>query len=384
MHTDAYYEADIAIVGGGIAGCTLAMALAPSYSVLLIDKLPEPLERVGECLAPAARRVLRKLDLLDPMVQQPAAGLYLPGLGARSCWGSATVHIVDHLHNPDGPAWHLNRKEFESYLRKEAVSRGVQCLWGMQLRNSHFGNARWRLKVGAATEPVEGHGIAITAKFVVDASGRLAGFARQQAVNRRHYDKLVAHWALVPSRETVRMSMISAAETGWWYSAPVPGAKRVLALHTDPDLVDRQSVKDPAWFIHAAQTNREMAEILAGATGPIDYCGVVAANSTRLKQVAGKQWAAVGDAAMSFDPLSSQGMFNAMAGALQLADLLLAPDRDKLDDPQLMEQVNSVYTAQMDQIWKHYVQHKNTFYTQEQRWKDALFWKRRTTDKPLS
>lgn len=377
MHTDAYYEADIAIVGGGIAGCTLAMALASSYSVLLIDKLPEPVERVGECLAPAARRVLRKLNLLDPIAANPGAGLYLPGLGARSCWGSATVHIVDHLRNPDGPAWHLNRREFERRLRAEAATRGVQCLWGMKLLNSHYGNARWRLHVNSATDPAAGRPVAVAAKFVVDASGRLAGFARQQAVNRLHYDKLVAHWAVLPGSRAVQMSVISAAESGWWYSAPVPGGKSVVALHTDPDLVDRQMVKDPAWFTGAAQANREMAEILAGAEGPVEYCGVVAANSTRLKRVAGKQWAAVGDAAMSFDPLSSQGMFNAMAGALQLADLLLLPGKAPLDDPQYLEQVQNDYKLQMDRIWDHYVQHKHTFYNQEQRWKDAVFWKRR-------
>jgi len=375
MNHKSYYEADIAIVGGGIAGCTLAMALAASYKVVLIDKLNEPVEKAGECLAPAARRILRKLDLLNGVIQQnPDTDLYLTSFGMRSYWGSETVHIVDHLRNPDGPGWHLNRKAFETYLRKETAAKGVQCLWGLKLYNSRYENAEWKLTVKSVAAD-ETHSIA--AKFVVDASGRLSGFAKQSGIGRTHFDKLVAHWAIMPDYITTKMSTISAAETGWWYSAPLPGNKRIMAMHTDPDLTDRPSAKDIDWFLDAAKANKEMAAIIDTVDDDVDYCGVVSANSTRLDQVAGRQWAAVGDAAMSFDPLSSQGMFNAMAGALQLAELLLASGQKNFDDPERWEQIQATYKLQMDNIWNHYVKHKHIFYTQEQRWKDAAFWQRR-------
>ncbi|WP_118973847.1 tryptophan 7-halogenase [Taibaiella koreensis] len=376
MKTDLAYKADVAIVGGGIAGCTLAMALAPLYSVVLIDKLPEPVARVGECLAPAARRILRKLDLLGGIVQQPGATLYLPHPGTQSYWGSASRHVVDHLRNPDGPGWHLDRRAFEAYLRKEASERGVLCLWGAKLHSSHYEKGRWQLVTKSADETEEDRIIPVTATFVADAGGRLSAFARQAGVHRTHFDRLVAHWGILPDREEIRMSTISAAAAGWWYSAPVPGNKRVIALHTDPDLVDRRAVKEAGWFINAAKGNLEMAKIVAAADGDVQYCGVVAANSTRLSQVAGKQWAAIGDAAMSFDPLSSQGMFNAMAGALQLSELLLSGER-ALDHPEHTEYIQAEYGLQMDRIWDRYVQHKHLFYAQEQRWKDATFWQRR-------
>ncbi|KAA5533719.1 FAD-dependent monooxygenase [Taibaiella lutea] len=375
MNHNFLSEADITIVGGGIAGCTLAMALSATYKVVLIDKLPEPVERVGECLAPAARRILRKLDLLDDIVQQNSTdNLYLPNPGTKSYWGSEMLHVVDNLRNPDGPGWHLNRNAFEAHLRKKTSESGVQCYWGVKLYKSHYENARWRLSLQSTTtdnEPFD-----IVSKFVVDASGRSSVFAKQLKIARMHSDKLIAHWATMPDREENRMSTISSAETGWWYSAPLPDNKRVMAMHTDPDLLDPAALKDAGWFTEAAKANKEMAAIMNAVEGNVDYCGVVTANSTRLNQVAGKQWAAVGDAAMSFDPLSSQGMFNAMAGALQLAELLLK--QTSLDNPEKTEQIQAEYTIQMDNIWNRYIQHKNLFYTQEQRWKDATFWKRRS------
>jgi len=379
MKTDSYCEADVVIVGGGIAGCTLAMALATSYKVIVIDKLQEPAERIGECLAPAARRILRKLNLLQGITDyNTVAGLYLPNLGTRSYWGSNTQQIVDHLRNPDGLGWHLNRKAFEMHLRKETAARGVQCCWNTRLSSVAFEQMQWRLKVKSSAETSDESVSCIKAKFVVDASGRLSAFARLLGVKRDHFDKLIAHWAIVPDQEAAQMSIISAAETGWWYTASLPDNKRVVAMHTDPDLVEKHSTKDADWFLEAAKMNEAMASVLT-TVDALDYCGVVAANSTRLQQVAGPQWAAVGDAAMSFDPLSSQGMFNAMAGAVQLAALILAPGQNALDDPREGERIATLYSRQMDSIWERYTAHKALFYTQEQRWQKAPFWSRRNS-----
>lgn len=378
MKTDSYCEADIVIVGGGIAGCTLAMALATSYKVIVIDKLEEPAERVGECLAPAARRILRKLDLLQGITDSNAvAGLYLSNFGTKSYWGSNQPQIVDHLRNPDGLGWHLNRKAFEMHLRKETAGKGVQCFWRTKLSGVQFENTQWQLKIKSTTETSDDFTRNIKAKFVVDASGRLSAFAKQLGVKRDHFDKLVAHWAIASGQEAAGMSVISAAETGWWYSASLPDNKRVIAMHTDPDLVDRSVAKDADWFLQTTKANEAMASVLK-TVDEVDYCGVVAANSTRLQQVAGRQWAAVGDAAMSFDPLSSQGMFNAMAGALQLAALMQTAGT-VLDDEQEGERISAIYSQQMDNIWDRYTAHKALFYAQEQRWRKAAFWQRRNS-----
>jgi flavin-dependent dehydrogenase len=106
----------------------------------------------------------------------------------------------------------------------------------------------------------------------------------------------------------------------------------------------------------------------------------VAANSTRLEQVAGQQWAALGDAAISLDPLSSQGMFNAMASAMQLKELLVASDSLSTPNSSKEAHFQKTYTQQINAIWDQYLYHKSIFYKAEMRWKGSPFWKRRHTN----
>lgn len=372
-------EVDIAIIGGGIAGCTAAIALAKFYNVVLIDKLAQPPERIGECLAPASRRILGQLDLLDGLEKAllPTGQVqHLKHMGTFSYWGSEKVQIVDHLRNPDGFGWHLNRQAFEIYLRETVQQRGVTCCWPARLNDVRYDASRWQLNV-TMPDDITNETSRLSAKFVIDASGRQSYFARTLGIERQHFDKLIACWATMPNREVNQMSTISASEYGWWYSAPLPGNRRVMVLQTDSDLIRHGIIKDAAHFLELAQSNKEMARLVADNAADISFHKMVAANSTRLHQVAGQQWAALGDAAISFDPLSSQGMFNAMASAVQVAELIKELDFINTSDTVKATEFAAIYTEQINQIWKHYEKHKLLFYSAEMRWKDAVFWQRR-------
>jgi flavin-dependent dehydrogenase len=373
-------KVDIAIIGGGIAGCTAAIALSKKYTVALIDKAAQPVDRIGECLPPAARRILKQLDLLEGLENKgyPAnQQIQQQNTGTQSYWGSETSTIVDHLRNPDGFGWQLNRKQFEVYLRSNAEQRGVNCFFGYKLQTAAYDNDLWTIGIKTSETTTESIESCITAKFVIDASGRQSHFARTLGIKRNIIDKLVATWAIVENHETITMSTISSCEEGWWYSAPLPNNKRVIAFQTDADLIERTQIKSADSFLQLATANKQMASILSKNKQPIQFHGTVAANSSKLHEVAGKQWAALGDAAVSFDPLSSQGMFNAMASALQLTDLL--------QKHQIIERTNKaqeavfqeIYTQQINHIWDYYLKHKSYFYGQEQRWPQSEFWKRR-------
>lgn len=359
-------KTDILIIGGGIAGCIAAISLIDSYQVTLVDKLPEPTDRIGESLAPASQRILKQLDLLEGLENQVGT-LYRKSVGMQSYWGSDQVHLVDDLRNPDGFVKNLDRQAFEAYLRRVAETRGVHCLWGSKLYSSSYENSRWQVQLRASAAPLSI--TTISASFVIDASGRQAHFAKSLGIKRQVEDKLVACWVTLPNCRTNTMSTISASENGWWYSAVIPGDKRVVAFHTDADLVAKNELKTTASFLELAKENPVILSLLNEHEDAIVFKGTVAANSTKLKQVAGQQWVALGDAALSFDPLSSQGMYNAMASAMQLQTLLLKYG--------FAETLQKIHTEQMEHIWHHYLKHKSIFYQAETRWKTAPFWLRR-------
>ncbi|NHN27734.1 dehydrogenase [Flavobacterium jejuense] len=359
-------KTEILIIGGGIAGCIAAISLIDTYQVTLVDKLLAPMERIGESLAPATQRILKELDLLEGMENQMET-LYRKSVGMQSYWGSHQVHLVDDLRNPDGFVKNLDRQAFETYLRKTAEARGVHCLWGSKLYSSTYEDSHWKVQLRANDDPLQTY--TISADFVIDASGRQAHFAKSLGIKRIVEDKLVACWVTLPNTKTNTMGTISASANGWWYSSVVPRNKRVVAFHTDADLVAKNELKTTVSFLKLAEENPVISELLQEQKGTISFQGTVAANSTKLEQVAGQQWVALGDAALSFDPLSSQGMFNAMASAMQLRVLLLHYG--------FTEALQKNYTQQMEQIWHHYLKHKSIFYQAETRWKERAFWKRR-------
>lgn len=359
----ATIDTDILIIGGGIAGCIAAIALTTTHRVVVIDKRALLTDRIGESLAPAAGRILQELCLLEEMEHQVGV-LYQQNLGMQSYWGSDQVHWVDHLRNPDGFVKSLNRKAFEGFLRESAEARGARCLWGAKLYDSAKEGTRWQVQAGNGNER-----ITINSAFVLDASGRQAHFARNLGLKRVIKDKLVACWLTLPNTHTNTMSTITASENGWWYSAVVPNNQRVVAFHTDSDLLPKQALKTTAALLELAQENRIIHALLDRRAEEITFRGTVAANSTKLQHVAGPSWAALGDAAVSFDPLSSQGMFNAMASAMQVSTLI--------QQLGFTAALTEAYTQQIDQIWQYYLKHKRVFYGVEKRWTTSEFWRRR-------
>ncbi|MFL6293040.1 MAG: NAD(P)/FAD-dependent oxidoreductase, partial [Thermoanaerobaculia bacterium] len=90
-----------------------------------------------------------------------------------------------------------------------------------------------------------------------------------------------------------------------------------------------------------------------------------------LRPLYGEAWLAVGDAALSFDPLSSQGISTALYCADKAASALGAV----LDgDPGALP----AYAALLDQIFSGYLQGHRLAYQAETRWADRPFWRRRS------
>src|SRR5262249_30360679 len=106
---------------------------------------------------------------------------------------------------------------------------------------------------------------------------------------------------------------------GWWYSFGLPQNKLIVALITDPTVVKlaagtRQSVWDVT-LSQAPHTKRRIGN-------EAKRLSVASVESARLNRMSGEGWIAIGDAATSFDPLSSHGLCNALEQAMDAGELL--------------------------------------------------------------
>jgi flavin-dependent dehydrogenase len=357
-------EVDAIILGAGPAGAACALNLAPFRRVLLLDRRVIPAPRIGESLAPAAHRLLADMGLWDAFLAEGHA----PCHGTRSVWGGPVPVEAEGLRDLDGAGWHLDRARFEAWLRAVAVGRGAALLAPAQPAAIRRDATGWHLGL-----VVGGRTLSVRARLLVDAGGRGAPLARRLGARRQVADRLVCGWlhGRDANGAVAGTTLVEAEPGGWWYSAPLPGGRRVLAFHTDADLPAAAATRSAeALLQRLAERDFLAGELHRSGFAPEAGTGFCAAHSTVLAPPVGADWLAVGDAALGFDPLSSQGLFNALYTGLAGAE---AAERHLDGDPAALPG----YRDRLDRIGAAYRSHLRDWYGAERRWAGETFWRRR-------
>ena len=335
-------KVDVAIAGGGPAASAAALLLARGGArTIVIERGDDRGDKPGESLAPAAKPVLERLGVWDDLARDG----HLPCHGNRSVWGSDRIEELPFVFSPYGHGWHLDRRRFERRLQEHACNAGATRVTSTPVTAVQRAGNVWRLRCGSE---------AIEADVVVDATGRASRIARMLGARRVIHDPLVALVAFPESASPDRDSFtfVEATEDGWWYTAPLPSNRLAVMFITDPPA--------PAF----APSGHTRARIEDHGYRPTAPPRVVDAGSARLDRFGGDGWLAIGDAAMSLDPLSSHGIAAALHGGMLAAEAILTADARR-------------YAAAMEGTWNGYASMRRAFYAAERRWAGAGFWGRR-------
>lgn len=355
----------VAIVGGGAAGSASVATLAPQVPVALVDRAEMPGWRIGETLPGAARRPLVAIGAWEAFA---AAGHEDAPLKA-SRWGSEEKQLLDAFRDPDGVGWRLERSRFERDLRSNAVRRGAHLMAGRSVSRIERGSAGWHLELDS--------GEMIEAALVIDASGRRSRLLEGFGQRRTALDRLACAYQRVPLIGPGDPSTYTqSTRDGWWYSAVLPGGERLIAFHSDADLGAFRAVRE-AGPLEVAANTPGLAGVVAdcdfGVAGAVETCSAASAAGS----AAGKGWFAAGDAATALDPLSSQGLFNALVTGIEAGEAALSLLRGHATAPHR-------YAARIAAIWQAYLEHRAIYYGMEARWRDAPFWQRRLIRQPVA
>src|SRR5690349_18181627 len=178
-------DVDVVVLGAGPAGSAVALALkrAGVDRVLLIDR---PVRRpfpIGESAAPGLGPLLRRLGLDDRLEDHG----HCPCYGNLSLWGQPQLMVKDFMNDACGPGWHLGRDSFDAWLLAEAGAAGAELLWPGHLEAAHRDGDGWRASIRIA-----GHDVEASTRWIVDATGRAAAFARRSGARRHRLDRLIA------------------------------------------------------------------------------------------------------------------------------------------------------------------------------------------------
>lgn len=306
---------DVAIVGGGPAGATLAAVLtARGLRVLVVDAG----QRAGppaEVLPPTAVPVLDALGLLGELEAGPDWACACFGVVKR--WGS-TEDRHEYLADRGGRGWIVERRGFDERLQQRARRAGAAWFERTRLEGLAQRGGAWRLALNGPRGWTSAG-----ARFLVDASGRARAVVRRIGVVTERTSALVATWPAPNARALhgrANWLHVVAGSAGWSYS-----------------LVD------------ARGETREVALSLGPARARGRDARHVSACSQLISSRVGDGWAAVGDAAVAFDPITSQGLCNALASALALSPAIEAA----LTSPRRAEESLREYGDAVARTFRH-------------------------------
>ncbi len=367
--SDKTISVSVAVIGGGPAGSSVALSLArQGVSVALIEQSAYAEWKIGESVPPACKPLLQTLGVWEQLCQDG----HLPSYGTCSAWGSSHLHDQSYLFDPHGHGWHLDRQQFDQALSDAACAAGAMVFRPARFTNcTRTSTGRWALTV----QLTAGNTCTLSTSFVVDAGGRKRPFACRQRTSIDTYDRLVGAVALLEAGNGAidrdASTLVEAMPEGWWYAARIPRDKLVVAYLSDGDLVTTQRARTPVgWRTLVDETTHLRQRLEAHRYYVQVPPRVVSASSSRLSQVSSTSWLAVGDAAATYDPLSSQGILSALLTGLRATRAIQAILGGKPSEA-------NVYAAYVDLLYAEYLQNRTAYYAMEQRWPRSLFWQRR-------
>jgi flavin-dependent dehydrogenase len=281
-------RADYLVAGAGPAGLTISRLLSLKGSrVVLVDPDLRPAKRL-ELLAPAALGTVAALGLSallsDPTIARPC-------LGIRRRWNSEPTY-EDFLRHPHRIGYVVDRARFDDSLRAGANAAGVEFVkarvTGVEADESMVYLA---VDDGRARRSILGG-------TIIDATGRAAIVARRKGARIAIRHRMVAELLEDTSSD------LDAGTPAW---------------------LDVRKHDETSWsyLINGPQGRMQNWRIRRAGTGMTD--GAILrtdASASILSAMAGDGWMAVGDAASSFDPIASQGLFNALSSAVVAAGAL--------------------------------------------------------------
>lgn len=355
---------DVIIVGGGPAGIATALTLgARGISHVIVEASVVPTRKLGEAIPPNGKLLLQKLGIFHLVEAKEHHAYY----GNKSCWGNDALELKEFITGIYGHGYLLDRLHFEEQLRMHVRNQGSSFRIGYKFRKVIRTNKGVAVSIQKDNETQ-----VLSAKYVVDATGRKASVCSQLGIKKQQLDQQFAMLCTATLETPMpHQILIEATANGWWYVAPQKDNEITLLFFTDRDFVPEK--KNAAAFIEKELANTvHISKLLAFALLDFENLKIMPAGTSKLDKIYGDCWIAVGDAAYTFDPISSYGITSALASGYY-AGHALASVLANQEDAML------AYSYVVENAFQGYMEKLEAQYASESRWKESVFWKKRTT-----
>ncbi|MEM9822433.1 MAG: NAD(P)/FAD-dependent oxidoreductase [Bacteroidota bacterium] len=356
----------ILIVGMGPAGLSASIFLRQrGLAVVAIDRASQPQLKIGESLPPNAQSLLRQLGVWTTFQQDHHLKCY----SNKSVWGNDQVQFHDFIQQAPGYGWHIDRLTFEQMLVEKAEQLGVQLYWSATLKHLQWHQDHW--EVGLKQE----EGVSsIHASFLIDASGRNSWLGRRLGYERLYEDRQLALVAFLQSKDQELGDSSSLIEThpdGWWYSAKIPNHQLATTFFCQPTPEQKANwTQAEGWWALAKTSPQFFRRLKEADFQLLTKPHFISADSGLLEKLCGPGWLALGDAAMTYDPIASHGLMMSMLSGRDAAAAI---------EDYLLGKATSlaIYQDRLLNAFQYYQRERQQFYDQELRFPTSTYWKAR-------
>lgn len=198
MHSATY---DVIILGGGLAGLTLALQLKQrdaAVKILVLEKKQHPVDeaahKVGESSVEIGAGYFTRFLGLLPHFQERQ----LPKLGLRYFFDDGKRDDLTKRTELGGnvffpaPSFQIDRGRFENYLGEEVLRRGVDFRSATSVKQVDIGEGQAPHTI--TFQSADGQPQTATCRWVVDGAGRAAILKRKFGLLKKHGHQASSVW----------------------------------------------------------------------------------------------------------------------------------------------------------------------------------------------
>lgn len=354
---------DVAIIGGGPAGSTAATLLARAgRRVVVCERQKFPRFHIGESLLPTSMKTFTRLGVHEKFQRAGFLPKYGGEMTSACCDQGVKFYFKDGLHSQTETSYQVPRAEFDQLLLDHAAENGAEVRQQTSVNRVHFFSDRVELE----TESNSGGRDKITARYLIDASGRHSVLGKHFGLKESypHLQKIsiFAHYEgmdLEEGRDANLTRQVRALDRWFWY-IPLPNHRASLGVVLDAALY-KQSKKTPEEFLEESLAQQPFLNRRMSRARRVTPAYASADFSYRQSKLAGDRWLLAGDAAGFIDPVFSSGVFLALLAGEQAADIL----NHVLDHPRSAPRLFARYERLLRRVMKGYLRFVEAWYSKE-------------------
>ncbi len=357
---------DVAIIGGGPAGSTLATYLKmfkPDLEVCVFEREIFPRDHVGESQLPVISHYLHEMGVWDKI----EAANFPIKIGATYKWGKtkdlwdfdflAGGELVDEPRPAkyEGQrkftAFQVDRAIYDQILLDHAKEKGATVREGARVVKAHREEDR------IADIELDG-GEMVTARYYIDATGHAGLIRRAMNVASEYPTNLqnIAVWDYWENAEWAENIGIGGTRVqvmslpyGWIWFIPLGPTRTSVGLVCPAEYYKTSGRKPEDLYRQALAEEPRIAHLIKNATCE-QKLAATKDWSFLAERLYGDNWFLVGESAGFADPILAAGMSIAHAGAREAAFTIMELDRGKLDAAWLK---NEYQRLQFNRIRNH-------------------------------